>query len=224
MAHRPPPNRGVQPAKVDKPAAAPSAAKSPPRPADLAADGRRGFFKKALAVLTGVIAGFVPLAAGVAFLLDPIRRRRFVPLARRKGASGATDDGFVFVTTMDALPADGRPQKFTVIADQSDAWNYFPDQRIGNVFLRRIGEEEVIAFNEICPHLGCSVEYNPRAPENMAFKCPCHASAFALTGEKSNAIPPRNLDKLDAETRNGGEVWVRYQKFRTGFKEQIPAS
>ena len=188
-------------------------------PFDPPEDDRRSFLKKALAVATGAVATLAPVAAGVVFLLDPVRRGAFVPLKRRGGNSAGDEEGYVRVTTLDALPGDGKPQKFTVIQDQADAWSYLPDQRIGNVFLRKIGEE-VIAFNEICPHLGCSVAYDPSAPEDKAFRCPCHASAFSLSGEKSNAIPPRDLDELEVDIRNGNEVWVRYQKFITGTSDK----
>lgn len=186
-------------------------------------EARREFFKKALTSVIGAAAGLLPLVVGVLFFLDPVRRKRFVPLRRRNNGPRGVDDDFVRVTTLDALPPDGRPQKFTVIADRSDAWNYFADQRIGNVFLRRISADQVIAFTEICPHLGCSVDYKPNAPQERAFQCPCHNSAFAITGEKTNEIPPRDLDRLEAVVR-GGEVWVRYQTYRIGTEEKTPTS
>jgi Rieske Fe-S protein len=184
-------------------------------------DDRRGFLKKAAAVAAGTLAALAPLGAGIVFLLDPLRRTVFVPVTRRKKSAGGAE-GFVRVTTVDSLPADGKPQRFTVIADQADAWNYFPDQRIGNVFLRKTSSGDIVAYNEICPHLGCSVAYNPSAPENEAFRCPCHASAFSLDGKKSNQIPPRDLDTLEVKTE-GNDVLVRYRKFRTGIPEKTEA-
>ena len=198
-----------------KPASAPAGHTVP---FDPPADDRRGFLKKVGAVAAGTAAAIIPVMAGLVFFLDPARRGNFIPLSRRKDGGGS-DDGFIRVAPLSALPDDGSPQRFTVITDQADAWNYFPDQRVGNVFLRKISADNVIAFNETCPHLGCSVEYDPAAPKNEAFRCPCHASAFALDGKKSNAIPPRDLDTLEAQVR-GGEVWVRYQKFISGTPDK----
>ena len=179
---------------------------------------RRGFLTRASAAFIGVVVALIPLVPGVVFFLDPLLRRR--------RAAGTSDERFVRVTTTDVLEAlEGRPEKFGVIQDRWDAWNYFPNQRIGNVILRKASTgpidspDDVLAFSDVCPHLGCTVEYKPAAPAETAFKCPCHASAFSLTGERANAIPPRDLDRLPVEIRNGNEVWVKYERFEAGLHE-----
>jgi hypothetical protein len=53
------------------------------------------------------------LAAGLLTLLDPLRRKAGI-------------SGFVHVTSLSALPEDGTPRRFPVIADRVDAWNKFP--------------------------------------------------------------------------------------------------
>ena len=40
-----------------------------------------------------------------------------------------------------------------------------------------------------------------------------------LDGERTNDIPPRPMDSLDAEVRDG-EIWVKFQKFRAGIHER----
>jgi len=50
----------------------------------------------------------VPMAAGLMVLIDPLRRK--------SGASGA-----IKITTLEALPDDGVPRRFPVIAAKTDA-------------------------------------------------------------------------------------------------------
>ena len=57
------------------------------------------------------------------------------------------------------------------------------------------------------------------------YLCPCHNSTFALDGKISSAgsPSPRGLDELEVEIRNDSEVWVKFQNYRAGVPEKIPA-
>lgn len=184
----------------------PSSAPHPETPAD---PGRREFLTKACTVAVGGVATVPPLLGGIAVAFDPVRR----PIP-----SGA---GFVRVTRLEALPADGVPRKFTVVSDRVDAWNKFPAAPVGAIYLRRTGETEVVALHSTCPHAGCFVDY---VPGRNHFWCPCHNSAFGVDGSIETVGSPsaRGLDGLAVEIRNGNEVWVKFQNFRTGSAEQIP--
>ena len=70
-----------------------------------AAGERRGFIKFFCAFI-GTLISVVPFGAGIWAYLDP--------LAKREGGGG---DGFIKVTTLDAIPTDGSPAKFAVVAD-----------------------------------------------------------------------------------------------------------
>jgi menaquinol-cytochrome c reductase iron-sulfur subunit len=178
---------------------------------------RRGFLAKALAFLTGGVLVTLPAAAGFTFFLDPLLRKR----GSTGGAEGRRDaEGFLPVTPLAAIPADGRPQIFTVYDDTVDAWNKFANQPVGRVFLRKLPDGSVSAFNVRCPHLGCAVDYRPSQNDYL---CPCHMSAFDLEGHKKNEIPPRNLDSLDVKVKNA-EVWVRYEVFKAGTPDRIVVS
>ncbi|NCX99196.1 MAG: hypothetical protein EBX35_11645 [Planctomycetia bacterium] len=72
-------------------------------------DSRRGFLAKVAAVACGGLATLAPVAAGVWAFLDPLRRK----------GSVAT---FLPVTELSAIPDDGVPRQFAVIADRIDAW------------------------------------------------------------------------------------------------------
>lgn len=174
---------------------------------------RRGFFVKFLAGAIGAVVGIVPLAAGLAFFLDP--------LLRKKSAAGSAgpDDDFILVATLDALPDDGTPQSFTVRKDRRDAWNFFRQQPVGSVYLRKMPNGQVLAFNVVCPHLGCAVDYRPTKRD---YFCPCHTSAFDLDGNKTNAIPPRGMDALDVKVDDDGGIRVKFENFQGGTSEKIP--
>lgn len=171
---------------------------------------RRSFLTSVLAAVSGALTIFIPLGAGLAFFFDPLLRRR-------KDDGG----GFVKVTTLEALPEDGTPREFKIHKDIVDAWNTLPHQPVGQVYVRKISESNVVAFNRTCPHLGCAVDYRPAT---NTYYCPCHASSFDIAGERTNQIPPRGMDSLEVEVRNGNEVWVRFQNFRGTTPEKIPVA
>ena len=110
---------------------------------------------------------------------------------------------------------------FRVIADRTDAWNLFPKEPIGAVHVRKTETGQFVAFNVLCPHLGCPVDFRPSQGD---FYCPCHNSNFSLDGEAKNAIPPRGLDTLDVHPGKlaEGEIWVKFQNFKTGEHTKIP--
>lgn len=179
-------------------------------PASSPATDRRGFLKKFLAVVLGGIATLIPVGAGLAVFLDPLRRK-----SSRKT--------FVRVTTLDALSNDGAPRKFSVLAERVDAWNKFANVPIGAVYLRRSADDKVEALNVVCPHAGCFVDFKT---ERGKFLCPCHNSLFALDGKIADASSPaaRGLDTLEVEMRDGKEIWVKFQNFRAGQSEKIPVA
>lgn len=169
---------------------------------------RRSFLKKAAAVLLGGITLLVPMLAGLAVFIDPLRR---------KTEAG----GFVRVASLNSLPEDGVPRKFPVLADQTDAWNRTTAAPVGAVYLRRLPGDRVEALNVVCPHAGCFVDF---VAARKGYLCPCHNSLFALNGDIADAKSPspRGLDELAVEIRNQSEVWVKFQNFRAGVKEQLP--
>ena len=178
---------------------------SSPESAPGEAAPRRDFLKASACVALGTCALAAPIGAIVVVLANPLHAKG-VPLP-------------VKLTTLTALPLNGPPRLFQVVTERRDAWTKFPANAIGSVFLRRVGEREVIAFNSTCPHLGCSVEFRP---ERDAFYCPCHDSEFARTGEVRGVSPSRRgLDTLRVEIRAESEVWVFFENFKTGVAEKI---
>jgi Rieske Fe-S protein len=166
---------------------------------------RRDFLKSAACVALGGCAIAVPLGAGIVVLANPLKAKG-VPFS-------------VKLTPLKALPLNGPPQLFQVVTERRDAWTKFPANAVGAVFLQRTGENEVVAFNASCPHLGCAVEFRQ---ERDAFYCPCHDSEFAKTGEVKGQSPSlRGLDTLRVEIRDGVDVWVYFENYKMGIAEKI---
>jgi menaquinol-cytochrome c reductase iron-sulfur subunit len=172
-------------------------------------DHRRAFFTRAAAIVIGAVITIFPFAAGLFFFADPLRR-------------GGAARGFIKVASLDSVPDDGVPRVFTVVANRTDAWTYFPSEPIGAVFLRRAkGDAKLEVLQTTCPHAGCMLDYSAAGVD---FKCPCHNSAFQLDGALAYGPSPRPMDSLAYEIRdNRGvkEVWVKFENFYTGIAEKV---
>jgi menaquinol-cytochrome c reductase iron-sulfur subunit len=173
-----------------------------------AGENRRGFFGQALAVLCGGFALLVPAVVGVLAALNPLRQ---------------TSQGgqFMRLASLDLLPDDGTPRKVPVIADRTDAWNRYPAEPVGAVFLRRTGSE-VQALQVICPHAGCSINFEGSGASGKFF-CPCHSASFDPSGKRMDQTSPspRDMDSLEVEIRNKNEVWVKFQSFGVGTPAKV---
>lgn len=203
------------------PARGAPAAKAATQPATPAVPERRGFLTKFLAVVSGAFLSLFPVAVGIGTFLNPLRARKSHTSPE---GDPAGEQGWVRVAALDALPADGTPRRFPVIADRHDAWTRYSDQPVGAVFLRRNdagGAQPVKACNASCPHAGCFVSFNQ---DSKQYRCPCHESNFTLEGEIISPSPsPRALDDLNVEVREtaqGQEVWVKFENYYAGLAEK----
>ena len=178
---------------------------------------RRSVLERATAVIVGAVIGFVPLAVGLFSFMDPLRKDRKKPNDPPAGPL-AGDGNWVQVATLAQIPADGAPQRFQVKTDSWDAWNYYPPHAVGAVFLRRVGSNKPDCWTARCPHLGCSVKFEPSLNH---YQCPCHDSLFDADGKLIGGVSPRGMDDLTVEVREGDQVWVNFQKFKTGHAEKI---
>jgi cytochrome b6-f complex iron-sulfur subunit len=61
----------------------------------------------------------------------------------------------------------------------------------GKFYLARLKDGGFLALSRTCTHLHCSV---PWIEKEMKFACPCHGSAFDITGNVIEAPAPRALD------------------------------
>lgn len=69
----------------------------------------------------------------------------------------------------------------------------------GKFYLARLEDGGFLALSRTCTHLGCSV---PWIEKEMKFACPCHGSAFDITGNVIGAPAPRALDLFSITIEN----------------------
>ena len=180
---------------------------------------RRSFLTGLSAIGAGTLVAIFPFAAGWRTFSSPLQGNN------GGGDAENADADFVRVCSLDALPADGTPQAFPVVADVTDAWTRTVGQRIGEVFLSRSdegGKPKVTAFTATCPHLGCAVEFD--AAESR-YACPCHESGFSKDGKKLFGPSLRGLDPLEVTLvgdDGARQVWVRFDRFKAGIAEREP--
>jgi len=70
----------------------------------------------------------------------------------------------------------------------------------GKFYLVRLQDGGFLALHRECTHLACTV---PWIAAESRFACPCHASAFAITGEVLGPPAPRPLDLHPVRIENG---------------------
>jgi Rieske Fe-S protein len=166
---------------------------------------RRSFLRWAthgLGALFGVLLGVPALA----FLIDARNRK-------------APEGAYRTVARLKDLQKDVPFQ--VVLRDvRWDAWTLHPSDVIGRVWLIRRDNDKVEAFTTICPHLGCSVNFEDKS---QLFICPCHGGTFNLAGERVerpdfNNPAPRGMDHLECrrDPNDPESVQVHYQNFRQG--------
>ena len=176
---------------------------------------RRGFLGLLFGLAGGAIAFAAPLYAAVRSVIFPLEQQ---------GLGGKE----YLLTTIDLLD-ETMPQRFPIVDDVVDAWMTTPRQTIGNVYVRKISNTEVLAWQALCPHAGCvlgvKTTENPKTKNTeLLFACPCHVAHFDLSGNLLDAKPdsPRNMDSLEARVENG-KVYVKFQNFQFGVPAKTPA-
>ena len=85
------------------------------------------------------------------------------------------------------------------------ALNFHYPGKNDSAILIRTETGEYRAYSQQCTHLACPVYYER---QQKRLECPCHEGAFdASTGKVLYGPPPRPLDVIEIEMRNG-ELWA----------------
>lgn len=172
-----------------------------------AAASRRTF----LGALTVGIGGVIGVVMAI-----PLVRYLFYPVGRKivSNAGGPID-----VLGLDQLEEGGAPVRVELVGDNvRDAWASADRTKLGAAWLQRKAGGEVVAFSSVCPHLGCSINY-----DGSDFRCPCHKSAFGRDGAKQSGPSKRGLDPLPVDVKDG-RVLVTYRAFKPDISERVEAS
>ena len=104
---------------------------------------------------------------------------------------------FIGIVTAFILPRKKKAKTghFGAIIDVGPV-EKFPKESVtafirGEFYLCRLKDGGFLAVSRQCTHLGCTV---PWSDKEKKFVCPCHASAFDITGEVVSPPAPRALD------------------------------
>lgn len=146
------------------------------------ADDRRSFFTRLSLGLSAVIGACMVLP-GVGFVLAPLLKKP----QQRWRAVGKVDD-FKQGDTVLVNFEDPSPEPWAGVTAKTAAW------------LRRVDEEEFIAFSINCRHLGCPVRWVASAD---LFMCPCHGGVYYSDGAVAGGPPPEPLDRYEVRVQKG---------------------
>jgi thiosulfate dehydrogenase (quinone) large subunit len=84
----------------------------------------------------------------------------------------------------------------------------FQDPRSGDpAVVVRPSPSSFVAFDTVCPHAGCTVQYDS---SQRLFVCPCHGSEFnARTGAVEVGPAPSGLRKIPIAEGSDGNLYAR---------------
>ena len=90
---------------------------------------------------------------------------------------------------------EARPENVDAVVTAGDVHTFALDSVTafvrGRFYLTRLADGGFLALSRKCTHLGCTV---PWVVKENKFACPCHASAFDITGNVISPPAPRALD------------------------------
>lgn len=168
-----------------------------PRPKKI---GRRSFFVGLLGIGS----------AGVGALLAiPVLRYVLYPLTTKSRQRSWSALG-----ALDQYNNPSEPVRKTVTFSQRDGWRQLVSAQ--SVYVTHSSEGKVEVLSAICPHLGCTISWQPGRDH---FICPCHGSVFDADGKLIAGPAPRNMDKLQARIENG-QLEVEFEYFRPNVPNQ----
>jgi Rieske Fe-S protein len=167
---------------------------------------RRRFLKLA----TGCLGGGLGAA-----LLIPAGRLALGVAGRETVSSPAAP-----IDALAAAAVGATPIAVTLrAASVRDAWATTRDVALGIAFVRKDAGGTIRALSGVCPHLGCTIGFDPGAG---TYVCPCHDSLFALEGDRLTGPSKRGLDELPV-TVEDGRVKIQWIRYRPGTASKEPA-
>ena len=171
---------------------------TPPPPREM---GRRSFFAGLLSIGT----------AGVGVLLAiPVLRYLLYPLSIKPRQLSWSPLGPL--TQYNGPVA--APVRKTVTFSQQDGWRQLVSAQ--SVYVTQDANGKVAVLSAICPHLGCTVSWQPGQDR---FVCPCHGSEFDAAGKHIAGPSPRNMDRLPTRVGNG-QLEAQFEYFRPNVPNQ----
>jgi Rieske Fe-S protein len=144
---------------------------------------RRDFVKLTTAAVGAFITAVVGLPA-IAYLIEP-------------ALTTSSSDAWIPLGKLDGFEV-GKPTLSTFTRSQASGWEKAVNSY--GVFVLRKSPTEVVAFSNVCTHLGCRVNWQADKKE---YVCPCHDGHFNIDGRVVAGPPPRPLDTYETKVENG---------------------
>ena len=148
---------------------------------------RRTFLKR-ISLALGAMCAAVLTLPGIGFILAPLFKRQ-----RQLWRTVGKPDDFKVGETVAVSFLDASPLEWAGVTARTAAW------------LRRLGDDNFVAFSVNCSHLGCPVRWKPSA--NL-FMCPCHGGVYYSDGRVAAGPPPRPLTQYSVRVQDG-EVQIQ---------------
>jgi len=161
---------------------------------------RRSFFGALLAIGSAGMG---------AVLAVPVLRYVLYPLYAKAAGTEWSDVGNV-----SEFANSKEPVRKTVTFTQRDGWREVVSAQ--SVYISRNANGQLAVLSAICPHLGCSVSWQAGADK---FVCPCHGGEFKADGQHILGPPPRAMDQLPTQTKDG-KLQVHFEYFRSNVPNQ----
>lgn len=136
-------------------------------------------------------------------------------LAALRGKTVGLDEEFLEIGRLEDFEIE-KPMRVLLVGSLRDGWRVTRGVRLGSAWIVQDGNGKLMAFSAVCPHLGCSIEYDEPWRQ---FRCPCHGSQFELHGERQGGPASRGMDPLEVLVKEG-RVFVRFQRFEIGIKQR----
>jgi menaquinol-cytochrome c reductase iron-sulfur subunit len=92
----------------------------------------------------------------------------------------------------------GKPVLSTFTRSKVNGWEKTVNSY--GVFVFRKSQTEVVAYSNVCTHLGCRVNWQVDKKEYI---CPCHDGHFNINGQVVSGPPPRPLDTYATKVSAG---------------------
>ena len=147
---------------------------------------RRKFLVNVLLILSAFVGLLVSIPV-LGALFAPLIEKR--PQVWRK--VGNVDD-FKIGDTVLVEYRDASPLPWSGLTSKTASW------------LRRVSEDEFIAFSVNCAHLGCPVRW---VADAKLFLCPCHGGVYHSDGSYAAGPPPHDLDRYPVRVhKNSVEI------------------
>ena len=111
----------------------------------------------------------------------------------------------------------GVPKLVQFTLTRKDGW--IEEDTSKSVWVVRQGASNFNVFVARCTHLGCAYNWDA---DTKQFECPCHGGSYALDGRVLGGPPPRPLDALENQVKDGKLV-IKYEEFRLGIPDKVEA-